>query len=130
MRRSPKSRRGTEDGRILAVQGGHDALELHARCNADGVVSLSAVTISAFRIVRVPRAWDSPERCAAEADLHRELDRLARTFRTAIDNWTQTIAALVTWIRYSPAPPGAKPAGPSFDDQSEDDDGGGPDNLH
>lgn len=118
------------NGRILVVQGGHDDLELHARCNSDGMVSLRALTISAFRIVRVPRVWDSPERRAAEADWHREFNRLARTFRTAIDSWTQSIAALVTWIRYSPAPPGAKPAGNSFDDQSEDDDGGGPDNLH
>lgn len=90
------------DGRILAVHGGHDGLELHSRCNSDGVISLTAVAISAFRIVRVPRAWDSPEWRAAEGDSHRELDRLARRFRTAIDDWTQSIASLATWIRYSP----------------------------
>lgn len=117
-------------GRIAAVHGGHDDLELHARCNPDGVVSLNAVAISGFRVVRVPRAWDSPERRAAEASSHRELSRLARTFRTAIDEWTQSISALATWIRYQPPPPGVKPAGPWFDDQSEDDDEGGPDTLH
>lgn len=118
------------DGRILTVHGGHDDLELHARCSSDGVVSLTAVAISAFRIVRMARALDSPERRAAEGDSHRELNRLARTFRAAIDDWTQSIAALATWIRYSPPPPGVKPAGPSFDDQSEDDDEGGPEILH
>ena len=119
-----------KDGRILSVHGGPDDLELHARCNLSGVVSLSAVAMSAFRIVRVPRAWDSPERRATEADSHRELSRLARTFRTAVDDWTQSIAALGTWLRYSPAPPGTKPAGPSFDGESEDDDEAGPDNVH
>jgi hypothetical protein len=118
------------DGRILAAKGAHDDLKLHARCNSDGVVSLTAVEISAFRIVRVPRAWDSPDQRRAEAHSQRELDRLARTFRTAIDDWTQSIAALATWIRYSPPPPGAKPAGPWLDDQSDDDDKGGPDILH
>jgi hypothetical protein len=118
------------DGRILAVHGGHDDLELHARCNSDGVVSLTAVAISAFRIVHVARAWDSPERRAAERNSHRELNRLARSFRTAIEDWTQSIAALATWIRYSPPPPGIKPSEPSFDDQSEDDDEGGPEILH
>jgi len=118
------------DGRILAVHGGHDDLELHARCDSDGMVSLSAVAISAFRIVRVARAWDSPERRAADGDSYRELNRLARTFRTAIDDWTQSIAALAKWIRYSPPPPGVKPAGPSFDDQAEDDDEGGPEIGH
>ena len=117
-------------GRILTVRGGHDDLELHARCNPDGAISLAAVAISAFRIVRLRRAWDSPERRAADGDSHRELSRLARTFRTAIDDWTQSIAALATWIRYSPPPPGVKSVGPSCDVQSEDDDDGGSEILH
>lgn len=33
-------------GRMLAVHGGHDDLELHARCNSDGVISLTAVVHS------------------------------------------------------------------------------------
>lgn len=118
------------DGRILAVRGGHDDLELHARCNPDGVISLSAVAISAFRIVRVPRVWDGPERRAAEGDARRELNRLGPMFRRAIEDWTQSIAALATGTGYSPPPPGVKAAGPSMDDQSQDDDEGGPKILH
>lgn len=118
------------NGRIVAVHRGHTDLELHARCSPDGVVSLSAIAISGFRIVRVPRTWDSPERRAAEADSHLELNRLARTFRTAIAKSTQSISALATWIRYQPPPPGMKSAETWFDDQSEDEDDGGPDTLH
>jgi hypothetical protein len=117
------------DGRIVAVRGGHGDLELQARCNPDGMVSLSAVAIAGFRIVRVPRVWDSPERRATEADAHGELTRLARTFKTALAAWVESISALATWVRYSPPLPGAKPAEPWFDDQSENDDGG-PDILH
>jgi hypothetical protein len=119
----------TKDQRVLAVRGGHGDLELHARCDSQGVVSLSGIALSAFRIVRVPRAWDSPERRTAEADPARELGRLARTFRAAIDDWGQSIAALATWIRYSPPPSGAKPPGSWPDDRSDDDEGG-PHNLH
>lgn len=70
------------DGRILA--GGHGDLELRAQCDPDGVVSLSAIAIAGFRLVRVPRVWDSPERRAAEADSKGELGRLARTFKGAL----------------------------------------------
>jgi hypothetical protein len=43
-------------GRVVAVLGGHGDLEVQARCSPDGLVSLSAVTISGFRMVRVPRS--------------------------------------------------------------------------
>lgn len=118
------------DGRIVAVRGGHGDLELQARCNPDGMVSLSAVAIAGFRMVPVPRVWDSPERRAAEADSRGALSRLARTFKAALDEWKESISALATWLRYSPPLAGAKPVEPWFDDQSEDDDDGGPDTLH
>lgn len=49
------------DGRILAIRGGHGDLELRARSNPEGVVSLNAIAIAGFRLVRVPRVWDNPE---------------------------------------------------------------------
>jgi hypothetical protein len=117
-------------GRVVAVLGGHGDLEMQAQCGADGLVSLSAVAISAFRMVRVPRVWDNPERRAAEADSRRELGRLARTFKTALDDWTESMCALATWIRYSPPPPGAKPTEPWFGDEADEDDDGGPETTH
>jgi len=118
-------------GRIVAVRGGHNDLELHARCRPDGVVSLSALTLSGFRIVRVPRAWDSPQRLTAEADSYREFSRLARTFKAALDDWAKRISELATWIRYSPPPsPAATPAEPWLDDDAENADDDGPDRLH
>lgn len=119
-----------KSGRIVAVLGGHGDLEVHAHCHADGLVSLTAVAISGFRMVRVPRVWDSPERRDAERDARAELGRLARRITTALDEWTKSISALATWIRYSPPPPGAKPVEPWFDDQFEDDDDGGPETTH
>jgi hypothetical protein len=115
-------------GHITAVLGGHSGLEVHARCSPDGVVFLSAVAISGFRMVRVPRVWDSPERRAAEADSRREFSRLARTFKTALDDWTEGIRGLAAWIRYSPPPPDAKPSEPWFDNDSDDDTG--PETTH
>jgi hypothetical protein len=117
-------------GRIVAVRGGHNDLELHARWTSDGVVSLSALTLSGFRVVRVPRAWDSPERLTAEADSYREFSRLARTFKAALDDWAKRISELATWIRYSPPLPAAKPAEPWLDDRAENADDDGPERLH
>lgn len=79
------------NGCIVAVHGGHGDLELRARCNPDGVLSLNAVAIAGFRLVRVPRVWDSPERRAAEADSQGEFRRLARTIKAALDEWTKSI---------------------------------------
>jgi hypothetical protein len=47
----------------------------------------------------------------------------------ALDDWTDKVCALATWIRYAPPPPGAKPIEPWFDDESEDDDDG-PETKH
>jgi hypothetical protein len=117
-------------GRVVAVLGGHGDLEVHTHCKPDGIVSLKALAISGFRMVRVPRAWDSPERRDAERDPRDELGRLARRFKTVLDEWTKSVSEFATWIRYSPPPPGAKPVEPWFDDQSEDDDDGGPETTH
>jgi hypothetical protein len=119
-----------KNGHIVAVMGGHGDVEVHAHCAPGGVVSLKAVAISGFRTVHVPRIWDNPQRREAERDPRDELDRLARRFETALEEWTKSVSALATWIRYSPPPPGAKPVEPWFGDQSEDDDDGGPETTH
>jgi hypothetical protein len=117
-------------GHIVAVLGGHGDLEVQAHCKPDGVVSLKVVAISGFRMVRVPRVWDDPERREAEGSAHVEIGRLAQTFKNILDEWTQSVSELATWIRYSPPPPGAKPIAPWFEDPSEDDDDGGPGTIH
>lgn len=113
----------------MSVLGGHGDLEIRAHGSQDRLVSLSAVAIAGFRMVRVPRVWDSSERRASEGDPCREFARLARTFTVALDDWTESISALATWIRYAPPPPGAKPIEPWFNDLSEDDDHG-PETKH
>jgi hypothetical protein len=80
-------------------------------------------------MIRVPRVWDSPERRTAEADSHREFTRLARTFKTALDDWTEKHywhlqRGFGTRRRLL-----AKPIEPWFDDECEDDDGG-PETRH
>jgi hypothetical protein len=111
-------------GNIGAILGGHGDLEVEAQCGFDGVISLTGLAISGFRMVRVPRVWDDPVRREAERDAAYELTRLARTFKATLDEWTKSVSQLATWIRYAPPPPNAKPIEPWFDDQSEDDDGG------
>lgn len=86
------------------------------------------MSVSGFRLVRVPRIWDDPERRDAEKGIGEELARLAWRFKNAFDGWTESVAELATWIRYSPPPPGAKPVEPWFENEEEDD--GGPETIH
>ena len=116
-------------GRIVAVLGGHGDVEVQADCKPDGVVSLTAVTVSGFRMVRIPRVWDSPERGKAERGSRDDLGGLARGFRTALDEWTKSVSELATWIRYSPPSSGAKALDPWFDDNGEDGEDGGPETI-
>ena len=118
------------NGRIAAVLGGRRDLEVLVHLKPDGLASLSGVKISGFRIVRVPRVWDDPDRRETERSPAVELDSLAWTFRATFDEWTKTVSELATWIRYSPPPPGAKLVEPWFEDQSEDDEDGGPETIH
>jgi hypothetical protein len=118
------------NGRIVAVLGGHGDLDVQVHFKPDGLASLSRVSISGFRVVRVPRVWDDPGRREAERGPEKELGSLARTFKATFDEWIKNVSELATWIRYSPPAPGAKPIEPWFEDQSEDDDDGGPETIH
>jgi hypothetical protein len=117
-------------GRIVAILGGHTDLDVQAQYKSGDVLSLNAVTISAFRIVRVPRVWDDPLRREAERKANHELARVAQMFRTAIDDWTSRVSQLAAWIRYTPPSPGATPVAPWFDEQDEGDGGDGPETTH
>ena len=119
-----------KNGRVVSIVGGHGEVEMQAHCNPDGAVSMKALSISGFRTVRVARTWDDPDRRVEEKDSRDELGRLARRFKSALEEWTKSVAELAAWIRYLPPPPGAKPVEPWFDDQSEDDGDGGPETTH
>lgn len=96
------------NGRVVAVLGWHGDLEVRTHCRPDGVVSLTAMTMAGFRMVCVPRVWDSPGRRGVERDPRKELGRLARRFETALDVWTRSVSELAAWIRYSPAAGGRR----------------------
>lgn len=115
-------------GRVTAVLGHVGEVEAGCRCAADGVLSMTGLSVSAFRLVRVPRVWDDPERRQAERSVVREMERLAAPARAAFDCWAQGIAELAAWLRYSAPPADARPIQPSFDD--DPDSGGSPETIH
>jgi hypothetical protein len=119
-----------KQGRIVAILGGDTDLDVRAQYKSGGVLSLNGVSISAFRIVHVPRVWDDPARREAERNANDELNGVAQMFRTALDDWTPRVAQLAAWIRYSPPSAGTTPIGPWFDDQDDADDDDGPETTH
>jgi hypothetical protein len=118
-------------GRLVAVLGALEDVEVEARCDAGGVLSLKRLSIAGFRLVRVPRVWDDPDRRNAEKGAAEELARLARRFKNAMDEWSGSVVELAKWIRYAPPPPEAKPVEPWFEDEEEEkEEDGGPETIH
>lgn len=115
--------------RVVAVTGACEEMEVETRCSSEGALTLKGVSVSGFRLVRVPRVWDDPDRREAEKDIGEELVRLARRFRAALDEWVGRIAELAKWIRYTPPPPESRPVEPWFGDEEEDENGG-PETIH
>jgi hypothetical protein len=115
--------------RVVAVMGACEEVEVESRCSAEGVLSLKGVSVSGFRLIRIPRVWDDPGRRKTEKDIGEELARLARRFRDALDEWTGSVAELARWIRYTPPPPESRSVEPWFEDEEEDEDGG-PETIH
>ena len=122
--------RKERQGRLVAVLGGLEEVDVEARCDAGGILSLKSVSVAGFRFVRVPRVWDDPDRRNAEKGAAEELARLARRFKNAMDEWTGSVAELARWIRYAPPPPEAKPVEPWFEDREEEPEDGGPESIH
>lgn len=114
-------------GRVVAITGGVNEVEVQTRCKPEGVLSLLGFSISSFRLVRIPRIWDDPQRREAEKDISGDLAGLAHRFKDAYDEWRASIADLATWIRYSPPPTNSRPVEPWFEDDDED---GGPESIH
>ena len=114
-------------GQIVAITGGVNEVEIQTQCRAEGALSLSGFSISGFRLVRIPRVWDDPQRREREKDISGEVAGLAHRFRDAYDEWAKSVADLATWIRYSPPPGDPRPIEPWFEDESED---GGPGSIH
>ena len=115
--------------RVVAVMGACEEIEVETRCSAEGALTLKGVSVSGSRLVRIPRVWDDPDRREAEKDISEELVRLARRFRSALDEWAGRIAELAKWIRYTPPPPEARRVEPWFEDEEKDEDGG-PETIH
>lgn len=115
-------------GRVLAVMGSRQDVDVEAQCTLEGVLSLKGVSLSGFRMARVPRVWDDPKRREAEKGAAEELDRLVPRFKGALDAWAESVAELATWLRYSPPPPGTTPLEDlRFEDEEDD---GGPEPTH
>lgn len=113
------------EGRIVAITGGRKEVTVEALGSPDGNLFLKGVAVSGFRLVRIPRVWDDPVRQRAEKDIDEELAQIAGRFRDAMDEWSQSVADLARWIRYSPPPPGTRPAEPWFDDENDE-----PETIH
>jgi hypothetical protein len=115
------------EGQVVEVTGACEDVAVEARVSPDGVLSLKGLSVSGFRIARIPRVWDDPARREAEKDIAGDLAALARRFKNAFDAWAGAAADLAGWMRYTPPPAGAAPLEPRFEDEGGDDD---PETIH
>jgi hypothetical protein len=117
-------------GRLVAVLGAVEDINVESKCNSAGGLSITGVSIAGFRIVRVPRMWDDPDRRNAEKGAATELSKLAQKFKYSLDQWTVSIAEIAKWIRYTPPPVDAIQVEQPFDEPQDEDAEGGPETIH
>ncbi len=117
-------------GRLVAILGALEEVNIEAKSNAAGLMSLKGISVAGFRLVRVPRVWDDPDLRNAEKSAASELSRLAQMFRYSLDEWSASIAELAKGIRYTPPPPDAERIAPPVEDQEDENNGGGSETIH
>jgi hypothetical protein len=118
-------------GRITSVLGGREEVKIEVRCDATGLLSLDGLSVATFRIVRVPRIWDDPERRQSEKVIGDQLTKLSERFGEAIEEWTKGVAELSRWIRYAPPPPDLEEMEePEFEEEVEEEDDNDSETIH
>ena len=118
-------------GRLVAVLGAVEEINVESRCDSAGGLSITGVSIAGFRIVRVPRMWDDPDRRDAEKGAGSELSsKLSQKFKYSLDEWRISIAELARWIRYTPPPADAIQIEQPFEEQGDKDGESGPETIH
>jgi hypothetical protein len=116
--------------RLVAVLGALEEINIESRYDSAGHLSLNRLSVAGFRMVHVPRVWDNSDRREAEREPTAELSRLAQKFKYSLDEWRIGITELARWIRYSPPPEDSKQIAPMFDEQEDENEGGGPETIH
>ena len=90
----PRAESEEGSGSLIAVIGWRSDIELKARCNEDGKLSLESVSVSAFRLVPVPRVWDDPDKREEEFDGGEHLEELGGRIHEAMEEWRKATAEL------------------------------------
>jgi hypothetical protein len=101
---------------LVGVLGSLDEIDIASKCDSAGVLSFKGLSVAGFRMVRVPRVWDDPDRRDAEKGAAAELSRLVQMFKYSLDEWSASIVELARWIRYTPLPLETKRVAPPFED--------------
>jgi hypothetical protein len=84
------------------------------------------MSVSAFRLIPVPRMWDDPDKREREEDGGEQLDELVQLFKAAMGEWTDAVAELARWIKYGPPSPEREPMEDPFPDVEDDE----PETIH
>jgi hypothetical protein len=108
-------------GRIIAVLGGREEVKVEIRCDAIGSLSMDGLSVSAFRIIQIPRIWDNQSRRENEKGSEDQLADLAAKFFEGMEEWTKAVGELSRWIRYAP-PPELLDSDVEFEDEDEEED--------
>ena len=87
-------------GQIVAVTGGRQNVKIKSQCTAQGELSLTGLSVSAFQLVRLPRVWDDPGRRDFEKSYGKELARLALRFKMALERWLNSGIGSATPLRH------------------------------
>jgi hypothetical protein len=81
------------EGGIILVMGFRGTVEVESKCSDEGELCLSGVSLPSWQAVVPPRILDGAEE-EPEGDIARQLERLARRYRSAYLAWMDCVTRL------------------------------------
>ncbi len=117
-------------GHIVSVLGALEDITIESQCDSAGRLSMVGLGVAGFRMIRLPRIWDSPARRDAENDATAELSQLAKKFEYSLEEWSASIAELALWTDHTLSSPRVEKIDPEFESPGHDKEDDGPETIH
>ncbi|MEJ2245791.1 MAG: hypothetical protein P8Y80_06885 [Acidobacteriota bacterium] len=117
-------------GQLVSVKGFLEQIQVDSKLDSAGRLSVEGLSIAGFRMVRVPRVWDDPDRRESEKGAEAEISRFVQNFKYSLDQWSSAISELARWVRYAQPTDDKRQTDRSVRKQRQKNEGKEPDTIH
>jgi hypothetical protein len=117
-------------GQLVSVKGFLEQIHVDSKLDSAGRLAIEGLSIAGFRMIRVPRVWDDPDRRESEKGAEAEISRLVQNFKYSLEEWNSGICELTRWIRCTPSTDVKKQTSRPLREQRQKKGGNGSDTIH